>query len=282
MRKILTSFVRNTVFANLLLLMVLMAGVLSTLLMIREVLPSFAVENVIVRVPYPGAGPEEVEEGISLQLEDAIEGIQGVKEYRTISAEGLATAIIEIKSGENIQVVKDRIADRVNAIQTFPDDAERPTISEFIIERLTVAISIPADIPERQLKQLAEDVRDDLMLLPDISNVVMIGARDYEISIEVPEQRLREYGLTFDEVARVVRTSSLNLPGGTIRSENEEITIRTMGRGYTGNEYAEIPLVTAADGTLIRLGDIATVRDDFVEDAIRTRFQGKPAVTLLV
>lgn len=282
MRKILTSFVRNTVFANLLLLMLLMAGALSTVLMIREVLPSFAVENVIVRVPYPGAGPEEVEEGISLQLEDAIEGIQGVKEYRTVSAEGLATAIIEIKSGENIQVVKDRIADRVNAIQTFPDDAERPTISELIIERLTIAVSIPADIPERQLKELADDIRDDLMLLPDISNVVMIGARDYEISIEVSERRLREYGLTFDEVARIVRTSSLNLPGGTIRSENEEITIRTMGRGYTGKEYAEIPLITASDGTIIRLGDIATVHDDFVEDAIRTRFKGKQAVTLLV
>lgn len=282
MKQVLTAFVRNTVFANLLLAMILMAGVLSTFLMIREVLPSFTVENVIVRVPYPGAGPEEVEEGISLKLEDAIEGIQGVKEYRTISAEGMATAFIEIKTGENIQVVKDRIADRVNAIQTFPDDAERPTISEFIIERLTIAVSIPADIPERQLKRLAHDVKDDLMLLPDVSNIVMIGARDYEISIEVSEERLRQYGLTFDEVSRIVRSSSLNLPGGNIRSENEEIAIRTMGRGYTGDEYADIVLLARPDGTSIRLGDIATIHDGFVEDAIKTRFQGKPAVTLLV
>lgn len=282
MNRILAAFVRNTVFANLLLIMILLAGVLSTVVMIREVMPPFAVESITVRVPYPGAGPEEVEEGVSLKLEDAIEGVQGVKEYRTISAEGMATAIIDVRTGEDVQVVKDRVTDRINAIQTFPDDAENPSISELIIERMTIAISLASTIPERQMKELAADVKDDLMRLPEISGVRTVGARDYEISIEIAEEKLREYGLTFDEVSRVVGSSSINLPGGQVRTENEEISIRTMGRGYTGRDYGDIVLLSRADGTALHVRDIATVRDGFTESAIRTRFNGTPAVTLLV
>jgi len=282
MRNALASLVRNTVFANLLLLLIFAAGFSGTVMMIREVLPSFAVESIQVRVPYPGAGPEEVEEGIALKIEDAIEGVQGIKKYVTTSAEGIGTAVIDVKTGEDVQVVKDRISDRINAITTFPDDAERPSVSELIIERGTLAVSLAGNIPRKQLKELAEDVKDDLVQLPNVSSVNMIGVQDYEISIEISEKALRRYGLTFDEVSRIVRNTSLNLPGGQLRSDAEEIKIRTMGRNYTGKEFGEIVLLAREDGTLLRLRDIASIRDDFVEDKVLTRFEGKPAATLMV
>jgi multidrug efflux pump subunit AcrB len=282
MRRMLTSFVRNTVFANLLLVMIVFAGIASAGLMIREVLPSFAIENVIVRVPYPGAGPEEVEEGISLKIEDAIEGVQGIKRYTTSSAEGLATAIIEVKTGESVQVVKDRVTDRINAILTFPEDAEKPSISEMVIRRDTIVLSVTGDVPEWQLKELARSIKDELVALPQVSQVELQGTRDYEISIEVSERELRRYGLTLERVAALVRQSSLNMPGGEIRTQGEDIKIRTMGRGYTGNEYADLVLIAREDGTSLRLGQIATIRDTFVDDDIIVRHNGRPAVAIWV
>lgn len=282
MRDLLHYFVRNTVLANLLVILIISAGVLSTLVMIRELLPSFAVEYVVVRVPYPGAGPEEVEEGIILKIEDALEPVQGIKRLITTSSENLGTAIVQANTGQDIQVLKDRVTDRVNAIQNFPDDAERPSISELIIRRDTIFLAISGDIPERQLKELANEVKDEMLQLPNVSDVEIRGTRPYEISIEVSEETLRRYGLTFQVVADIVSRSSIDLPGGRIRSETEEIDIRTQGRSYTGNEYGEIVLIANEDGTLLRLRDVADIRDGFVEDQLVTRYNGKPAVSIVV
>src|SRR5690606_31296213 len=166
--------------------------------------------------------------------------------------------------------------------QNWPDDAERPIVSEFQIRRDTMILAIHGDVPERQLRELALDIKDELLALPVISDVEVTGIRDYEISIEVSEATLRKYGLTMDDVTQAVRRASLNLPGGRLRSNAEEINIRTMGRMYTGVEYEDIVVVTRADGTSIRLGQIATIRDGFVEDVIETRFNGQPAVSIVV
>jgi len=282
MKKIVHGFVRNAVLANLIMLMVLSAGALSLFMMIREILPSFEIESISVVVPYPGASPEEVEEGIALKIEDALESVQGIRRITTSSAEGMATAIVQVQTGNSVQRVKDRVTDRINAIQTFPEDAERPIVSEFQIRRQTIFLALSGEIPERQLKELAEQIKDELILLPNVSDVEVHGTRPYEISIEISEQSLRRYGLTFQQVTDIVRGSSMNLPGGRIRSDAEELNIRTMGRNYTGNEFGEIVLVAAADGTVIRLRDIATIRDGFVEDQAVTRFNGKPAASIVV
>ncbi len=262
--------------------MIVFAGLGGATQMIRELLPSFAIESVIVRVPYPGAGPEEVEEGITLKIEDAIETVQGIKEYTTTSAEGMATAIIDVRQGEDIQIIKDRISDQIDSIQDFPDDSENPSVSELIIRRDTMALAISGEMPERQLKELAKEVKDELIALPDVSDVEIRGARDYEISIEISEEALRKYGLTFADVSRAVRDNSMNLPAGGLKSDREEITIRTLGRRYTGNEFADIVLVTQPDGTSLRLDQVATIRDGFVENELRSRFNGMPSVSLTV
>ncbi len=282
MKSIIRGFVRNPVFANLLMVLIVFAGLGGAGMMLRELLPSFAIESVIVRVPYPGAGPEEVEEGITLKIEDAIETVQGIKEYTTTSSEGMASAIIDIRQGEDVRAIKDRIADRIDGIQDFPDDAENPSVSELIIRRDTMAIAVSGNLPERQLKELAKEVREELIALPAVSDVELRGARDYEISIEISEEALRKYGLTFDDVSRAVRENSMNLPAGGLKSDREEITIRTLGRRYTGDEYSRIVLLTRPDGTSLRLDQVATIRDGFVESDVRSRFNGSPAVSLAV
>ncbi len=282
MKNLIHSFVRNSVFSNLLMLIIVLTGLAAASQMIREVLPSFSVESIQVTVPYPGAGPEEVEEGVILKVEEALEGIQGIKDFTTSSSEGVGLAIINVDPSYDLQLVKDRVSDKINSITTFPDDAENPSISELIIRRDTMFLAITGDIPERQLKRLADEIKDELIDLPEVSDVSVNGAREYEISIEISEENLRRYGLTFDQVSASVRESSINLPGGDLKSDQQEMTLRTLGRKYTGNEYGEIVLITSADGTNIYLRDVATIKDGFVEETLESRFNGVPSVTVAV
>ncbi len=282
MKALVATVIRHAVFANLILVLLLFAGLLATLVMIREVMPSFLVETIQVQVPYPGAGPEEVEEGICLKIENAIEGIQGIKRYTTIAREGIGVAMIDVLEGEDVGRVKDRVTDQINAVQNWPDDAERPVVTEFQIRRDTLILAIHGNVPGEQLRELALDVKDELLALPEVSEVALGGVRDYEISIEVSEHTLRKYGIAMDDVANAVRGASLNLPGGRLRSTSEEVNIRTMGRMYRGNEYEDIIVVARPDGTSIRLGQIATIRDGFVEEEVQTRFNGEPAVSIVV
>lgn len=272
MRKLIAASIQNPVFVNLLMLIIICTGVFASLTMRREILPTVKVDMVQVMVPYPGAGPEEVEEGISRKLEEAVEGLEGIKRYITTAAEGMGTAIVEIEDDYDLQKVKDEITDNVNAITTFPEDAERPIISEVPLREDVIRVMVYGDLNERQLKEVAEDVKDQIIALPNVSQVGLMGTRPYEISIEVSEEKLRQYGITFDQVSDAVRRASLNLPGGTLRSRNEEIKIRTMGRRYTGEEFASIVALAAPDGTVIRLDEVATIRDEFEEEPIVSHY----------
>ncbi len=278
MKSLVALFVRNPVFVNILLAMILISGAISALMMLRETMPQFAIDQIVVRVPYPGAGPEEAEEGIALKLEDALEGVEGIRRLTTISSENYAQAVIDVHERADMRKVKDEVTNRVGAIMTFPVDAERPIITETLLRNQVLLLAVYGDLPERQLKEIGEQVREELAALPEISQVTLSGARDYEISIEVSEERLRQQGLTFDQVSQAVRQASLNFPAGEVRDEDEEIKIRLMGRRYTGAEYAEIILRAGAGGSSTRLGDVATIRDDFTESETLNRFKGRPAM----
>lgn len=283
MKALLEGFARHRVFANLLLVMIFFLGIAASILMVRRVLPPIELDMIRVAVPYPGAGPEEVEEGINLRIEDALANVTGIKKFTTIAAEGMATALIEVADGHDTQVVKDRVADSINAISDqFPEDSERPSIAEILTREETLRVAIVGDIPERQLKELAEEIKDEIIALPGVSLASVSGTRPFEISIEVSEEMLRKYRLTLQDVAGAVRAASLNLPGGSVRAANEEINIRTLGRMYTGREYEEVIVATAPDGAAIRVRDIGTVRDGFIEDILESRFNGRPAATVVV
>lgn len=280
MKNTLAAFARNTVFANILLLLIFLSGGIAINSMIRETFPEFSLDMISISVPYPGADPEETEEGISRKIEEAIEEVEGIDQYTTQSAEGIATVQIEVDENYDVQKVLDKVRSEVDAISTFPEDAEEPIISEMTIQDSVLLLALSGEMSERRLKEWAYRMKDEIQQLPAISQVSTFGARDYEINIEVSESRLREYGLTFDQVVGAVRQSNLNLAGGTIRSQGEEIRVRTLGRKYTGKELAKIVVLARPQGEIITLDRLATIDDGFTEDPIRARVNGEPTVLI--
>ncbi len=282
MRQLLAAFARNTVFANILTLAALLTGVAASVNMVREMFPEMSIDMVTVSVVYPGADPEEVEEGICRKIEEAIDGLEGIKKYTTTSQENMGSAVIELVEGFDARKAKDDIKTRIDAISTFPVDAERPIVNEVTYRQEVLSLALSGPLEERTMKEWAEKVKDEIRNLPGVTQATVNGTRDYEISIEVSEERLREYGLTFDQVANAVRTSNLNQAGGTVRTKGEEIRLRTMGRKYWGNEFENIVLLAKPTGEVIRLGQIATVKDGFIEEPLMSRFNGEPAALVTV
>ena len=282
MRNLLTAFARNTVFANIVLVIIFLAGGIAAVSMIREFFPEFSLDMISISVAYPGADPEEVEEGISRKIEEAIETIEGIKQYTTKSSENVGTANIEVKENYDLKEVLDKVRSEIDAISNFPVDAEEPIISEITLKEAVLLLYLSGDMDERRLKQWAEQLKDELQQLSEVSQIELFGARDYEIGIEVSEERLREYGLTFAQVSDAVRRSNLNLGGGTIRTQGEEIRVRTMGRKYTGKELASIVVLSRAEGDIITLDRLANIIDGFSEDPIQATINGNPTVMLVV
>ncbi len=282
MKTVLAAFARNTVFANILLVIIFMSGWLATKSMIRENFPEFSLDMVIVSVPYPGADPEEVEEGICRKIEEAIEGVEGIKQYTTESHENHGSANIEVKENYDVNAVLDDVRTKINAISTFPVDAEKPVIYELTLKDPVIMLYLSGDMSERRLKEWSEKIKDEIQQLPPVSQVGIFGTREYEIGIEVSEERLREYGLSFDQVTDAVRRSNLNLAGGTIRTQGEEIRIRTMGRKYSGAELSAIVVVATPQGDIVTLDRVADIVDGFSEDPIEATINGNPSVMLIV
>lgn len=275
-------FTRNGVAANLLMALMVVGGVASLVNLKRELFPQFSLDMVTVSVPYLGAAPEEVEEAVIIRIEEAIEGIDGIKEVQSTAAEGFGTVIAEIQKGYDLAKVKDQIKSRVDAITTFPEETERPIIDEVLIDRDVIWISIFGDTDEKSLKEIAQRARDEIVELPGISQVEIRGVRDYELSIEVSEAALRKHNLTFDQVMQTVRLASIDLPGGLIRADGGEIQVRTKEQNYRGVEFAEIVLLNSPTAGKVYLSDVAEIKDGFAEQSIRTRFNGKPASMILV
>ncbi len=275
-------FARNPVAANILLLLIVVAGGLSAVSIKMEMFPEFSLETISVRVLYPGAAPEEVEESICVPIEEEVYGIEGVKEITSSASEGVGSVLVEVRAGEDPRRVLDDVKTRVDAIDTFPEEAERPVIEELLMRRQVINVAIFGETDERTLKRLGERVRDEVNALPGITQVELASARPYEISIEVSEFALRKHGLTFDQVAAAVRSSSMDLSGGSIKTAGGEILLRTVGQAYEGAEFEEIVVITRPDGTRVRLGDVATVVDGFEDTDQEGRFDGQPVVLLQV
>lgn len=282
MEAFIALFAKNRVFANILLATVLVVGGISVYSMTKESFPPMEMDRVNITMAYPGADPEEVEEGITRKIEEAIETIEGVKEYSTTSSENIATASIEIIKGYDTQKVLDKVKTQINAISTFPVDAEKPVISEVVRRSSVLALYLASDMPERRLKEWGQRIRDRLKDLDAVSQVTLSGTRAYEIAIEVSEDRLRQYGLTFDQVAAAVRDSSINRSGGTLRTTGEEIRLRTMGRKYTGDDLRRVVVLAGASGHLVTLDRIAEIRDGFEENPAKASVNGKRAVIIMI
>ncbi len=282
MNRVIEWFAKNSVAANLLMLMILAAGLVTAPRIKQEVFPEFALDIVTVSVVYRGAAPEEVEEGVCVRVEEAIQGLEGIKRMTSTANEGIGTVTVELALGADPARMLDDIKSRVDAIDTFPEETEQPVIREVTNQRQVIDVAVSGEADEATLKVLAEQVRDEIAALPDITLVSLSGARPYEISIEVSESALRQHGLTFDQVADAIRRSSIDLPGGSVRTEGGEILLRTKGQAYREREFEDLILLTRSDGTRLHLGDVARVVDGFAETDQFARFDGERAVVVQV
>ncbi|WP_417356036.1 efflux RND transporter permease subunit [Gallaecimonas pentaromativorans] len=273
-------FTHNTVAANLLMAVIIIGGIVSALLIRKEVFPQLDLPYISIQVPYPGAAPQEVEEGIVLKVEEAIENIEGIKEVKSTASEGNASIQVEVEPSYNTTEVLNEIKIRVDAIPTMPEQAEKPVIYEIRPEQEVIWVQVYGDLTERGFKEYAKSIADDLKDLPGITRADVQGSRNYEVGIEVSEDKLRKYGLTLDEVARAVRNSSVDMPGGSIKSATGDILLRAKGKAYRGYQFDKITLLTRNDGTRVLVNDVAKVIDGFVEQDSFARFNGKPGVSI--
>ena len=273
---------RNPVAANLTMVFIIVTGIASTFMVKAEVFPEIDLDRINIQVPYLGAAPEEVEEAVNVRIEEAIQGLDGIKQIQSTAAEGMGTVMVELELGADAREVLDEIKSNVDAITTFPIETEAPIIRDMNNSQAVVDIAVSGNLDTFTLKATAEQVRNDLTAIPEITQVEVISAPPYEISIEVSEVALRRHGLTFDQVANAVRRSSLDLPGGSVRADSGEILLRTVGQAYRGEEYENIVLWTRPDGSRLQLGDVATVVDGFAETDQYGRFDVQPTILVSV
>lgn len=282
MNRVIDWFVDHPVASNLLMALVVASGFVSLSTIKQDLFPDVNPGLISVTVAYPGAGPEEIEKGVVIRIEEAVQDLEGVKRVTSTSVENVGAVMIELETGLKAKDVIDDVRTRVDAIDTFPEQAEKPVIQEIEMRMHVVNVAVSGAVEEGTLKRVAERVRDEIAALRDVSQVTIANARPYEVSIEVSEEAMRRHGLTFDEVASAVRRASVELPGGSVKTEGGEILLRTDTKALRGAEFEELPVKTLPDGSRLPLRDVARVVDGFREADQWTRFDGRPAVILQV
>ena len=281
MKNIIRWFILNTVAANLLMVFIIIAGIFTLSRLRMEVFPDITIPIINVSVVYPGASPEDIEESICVKVEEQVQGINGLKRITSSSNEGYGSINIEVENGYDIDEVKDEVKSQVDAITSFPDDAEKPTIRSFDGQPEVITIAVHGHVDEASLLNIAEKVRDEVSELPNITQT-RLGKKPREISIEISENTLQKYGISFDYVANKIRNSSMDVPGGAIETYDGEILIRSKGQAYTGEEFGIIPVLSLADGSTVFLRDIAEIVDGFQDVEYDIKFNSEPALLIRV
>jgi multidrug efflux pump subunit AcrB len=279
---LITWFAKNHVAANLLMVILLGGGIYSAFTIKKELQPKVEIDVITVGVPFLGATPEDVEEGVLVKIEEAVQDIDGIKEMISTAVRGWGGVNIEVESEYEVLDVLDQVKSRVDAISTFPDDTEKPVYSRAQFQEQVIMLTISGDVDERTMKEYAKQIRNEVVALPGVTRAKIIGSRPYEISIELSEFTLQAYGLTLLEVAQAVRMNSLDLPAGSIRSKSGDILVRTKGQAYTGKDFENIVVRTNADGSRLLLKDIADIRDEFIEQDQFSEFDRHSALTIQV
>ena len=277
-------FAGNSVAANLLMLFLIVGGVLSGIHLAVQNFPVLDTRTVTVNVRFPGSSAKEVEEDINRRVEEAVVGLPGVERVVSTATQGLGRIEVEVAEFAEIVDVMAEVEGAVNAIERFPPlGAERPEVEIWraALEVMTLAVSSTL-VAENELRLAAEELRDGLLALPSISQVSLEGTRDREISIELSEEELRRHGLSINRVANAVQRASLNLTFGELRTEAGGVVLHTVSKRRAGSEFADIPLITRLDGTIVTVGDVARIRDGFVDEDIVSEFNGRPAVFVRV
>lgn len=275
-------FARNPVAANLLMAAIILGGIYSAMTIRKQMFPMVENTWINVSIYYPGASPQEVEETITTKLEEAFQSVEGLERIITRSNRGNASADLKVLDGYDPQVVLDDVKSAVDSISSFPQGMEQPRVKHNKFRQEVMWISIAGDVPMRELKRLGENIHDELRALPQVNITEFYSGAAYEIAIEVSRDKLREYDLSFDDIARAVRNFSTNRSAGEIRSDEGHISVRVEDQAYIGAEYEAIPLRTLEDGTKLLLRDVATVDDGFEEGVNYSKLDGINTLTFFV
>lgn len=262
------------------MVLILISGAMGASSIGKEVFPTIPVNYIDINMPYPGAGPREVEEQIVIRIEEAIYNLDGIKHITSEARQSRGKVTVEVATGHDMNKMLNDIKSRVDSVTTFPADAERPVVMEQILREEVIRIALFGDADESVLKKYGERIRDDLAALPEVDHAELNGVRDPQIDIELSEVALRRYGISFNDVVNGISRSSLNLPAGTIRAATGDIQIQTRGQAYYEDDFNSISISSRADGAEIKISDVATVRDTFEERNTMVRFNGQPAVFL--
>ena len=290
MRSVISWAISNAPGMNVVMIAFMVVGGLAMASLRRETFPAFELEVVMVTVPYPGATPEDVEEGICQKIEESVRSIDGIKQVTSIAQESAGYVLIELRSDvRDVQKILSEIDREVSRISTFPARAEDAQVQQLTFRSAAIRVGVigppasPGDIDaELRLREVAEMVRDDLLQLPSVSTATVMGGRPYQIDVEIPEATLRSYGLSLEQVAAIIRARNVELPGGNLKSDGQEVLLRAKNKGRIGDEIARLPLVTQPGGVVLTVGDLGKVRDEFEDVATLSEINGQPAMVVNV
>ena len=265
MERLIRWFVNNGVVANLLMAFIIIAGALTIPLLKMEVFPEIEIDIINVTAVYPGASPSDVEDAVCIRIEERLQGLDGIKQISSTASENIGSVNVEILPGEDGSQMLDRVKAQVDAIDTFPEDVERPIVRQFVGSNPVLTIAVDGDVGETALNDVTEEIKDEIDGLPEVTYTSIVAKKEREISIEISENTLRKYNLTFDQVSQAIQNWSINMPSGSIENKDGEILIRSKSQGYTADDFAAIPIITDPSGAIVYLGVLSTIRDGFSE-----------------
>jgi multidrug efflux pump subunit AcrB len=275
-------FARNSVAANLLMIFILVGGFLTINTINKQMFPQVEINWISFSAPYPGAAPQEVEEGITIKIEEALETVQGLKRVITYSNRNYSNGWFEVDLDYDPQLVLEEVKSAIDSISSFPDGMERIKVEREKFRQEVMYLSLYGDLTNAELKELGRKIHDEVQQLPFVNISDLFSGLSYEISIEVSKDKLREYNLNFEDIANAVRGHSRNMSAGQIRAENGYINLRVENQAYRGYEFEQIPVITLQDGTKVMLGELATIIDGFEEGLQYSKFNGKNSVTIFI
>ena len=275
-------FANNPVAANLLMISIIAAGLLGVFTIKKTIFPDFAADTIQVSITYPGAGADDIEQSVLLKVEEAVRNLSGIKKVVSTTWEGLGRVRIEVETGFDLDTLYNDVKVAVEGLTTLPVKAETPIVTKIEPENRVLLVTVSGDIDRLSLQRTAQSLQEALLTLPTVTKTRLLGEDDLEISIQLSESALRKYGLTFDEVSRALQRASIDVAGGSIKTRDGDISVKTRGQAYTGFDFADFVVRTNTDGSRLYLRDIAEIHDGFVEDEGIVRFNGRGAITISV
>lgn len=288
MKSLVRWAINNTPGINVMVVGVLITGLVSFLWLRREVFPEFELEIVLVTVPYPGASPADTEKGVCQPVEEAIRALDDIKRLVSVAREGGGFVIVELNSNvRDVQKVVTEIRSRVDRITNFPELAEDPQVEQITFRESAVRLAVigpesTSPNAELRLRSVAEKVREELLDLPEVTQATIQGAKPYQIDVEISEDTLRKLGLTLGNVAQILRRENIELPGGQLKADGQEILLRGKNRREIGAEIKQLPVIAQPGGMVLTVSDIGTVRDEFDDSSVISEVNGLPALVISI